>query len=130
MGLAFERSSAAKELKEEEKKTPSNDDEREIIEINKAYLEDVLDMNVEDVFHYCFNYVSVLTGPYYSYRTFRDYFTARYWQFVNCELLMMERLKWVPIYGALIITCSYIWPISVSTTTYSTFQLIIRPPFL
>lgn len=115
VGLAFERNTAAKELILENQKKFSSDDDRNISAIKKAYLEDILDLNVEDVFHYCFSYVAVLTGPYYTYRTYRDYFTARYWQFVNCELLMMQRLKWVAVYAAFFLSCSYIWPINVST---------------
>lgn len=115
VGLAFERNTAAKELIVENQKTFANEDERSISAIKKAYLEDILDLNVEDVFHYCFSYVAVLTGPYFTYRTFRDYFTARYWQFVNCELLMMKRLKYVAVYAAFFLSCSYIWPINVST---------------
>lgn len=113
VGLAFERNTAAKDLLLENKKTFANEDDRSISAIKKAYLEDVLSLNVEDIFHYCFNYLGVLIGPYYSYRTFRDYFTARYFQFVNCELLMMQRLKWILIYAAFILSCSYIWPITV-----------------
>lgn len=114
VGLAFERNMAFKNLILEKKKDLKTKEEKDISAINVAYMEDVLGMNVEDVFHYCFNYASVLIGPYYSYRTFRDYFTARYWQYVNCEMLMMERLKFIPFYVALFVGCTYFWPISVS----------------
>lgn len=114
VGLAFERNVAAKDLAIENQKTFANEEDRNISAIKKAYWEDILDLNVEDVFHYCFNYVAVLTGPYFTYRTFRDYFTARYWQYVNCELLMMQRFKWVAVYAAFFLSCSYVWPINVS----------------
>lgn len=120
VGLAFERNTAATDLASENQKTFTTDEDRNISAIKKAYWEDILDLNVEDVFHYSFNYIGLLTGPYYSYRTFRDYFTARYWQFINCELLMMQRLKWAAVYSAFFLSCSYIWPISVRylTTLY------------
>lgn len=107
VGLAFERNTAAKE-QAENKSTDA------IAAIKKAYYNDILNVNIEDMFHYTFNYIGVLTGPYSSYRTFRDYFTARYWQHVNCERVLFHRLKWVVVYAALFLSCSYYWPIHVS----------------
>lgn len=119
VGLAFERNSAARDLEVEKKKTFSTDDDRTISSIKRAYFEDILDLDVFDIFHYCFNYIGVLTGPYYSYRTFRDYFTANYWQHVNCEKVLLNRLKWIAVYAAFFLTCSYFWPISVSLHLFS-----------
>lgn len=100
-------------MKSESQKIVLGDEEKEKWTIKRTYFVEVLNLNVEEVFHYCFNYVGVLTGPYYTYRTFRDYFTSRHWQSVNCELLMMQRLKWVAVYAAFFLSCSYIWPINV-----------------
>lgn len=114
VGLAFERNSAARDLDLEKKKTLTTEADRSVSAIKKTYMVDILDLNFEDMFHYCFNYIGVLTGPYYSYRTFRDYFTARYWQHVNCEQVLFHRMKWIAVYAGLFLTCSYFWPISVS----------------
>lgn len=130
MGLAFERNAAAKELKEEKAKEPlSTEEERRMSAIKTAYLEDVLDLNVEDVFHYSFNYIGVLTGPYFTYRTFRDYFTARYWKHVKCEQVFLQRIKWVAVYAAFFLSASYLWPISVSSVVaFYRWQGLLSPP--
>lgn len=107
VGLAFERNTASKDL-EAEKATDS------VSAIKRAYMEDILDLNFEDMFHFCFNYIGILTGPFFCYRTFRDYFTANYWQHVNCERVLLNRLKWIAVYAAFFLACSYLWPISVS----------------
>lgn len=114
VGLAFERTTAAKDLDAEKQKTLTTEDERSVSAVKRAYMDDILDLSVENMFHYCFNYIGVLTGPYYSYRTFRDYFTARHWLHVNCEEVLLQRLKWIGVYAAFFLTCTYFWPISVS----------------
>lgn len=116
VGLSFERLSAARGLEAENQNTQAltSEDEHKASQIKKAYMNEILNLNIEDMFHYAFNYIGVLTGPYYSYRTFRDYFTALYWKHVNCEQVLLTRLKWIGVYAAFFLTCSYFWPISVS----------------
>lgn len=118
-GLAFEKNSAARGLKDEKESQPITGDEKAASKANIEYMEDILSLSVEDMFHYCFNYIGVLTGPYFSYRTFRDYFTARYWEHVNCGLVLINRFKWILVYMAFFLACSYFWPISVSKIYYS-----------
>lgn len=108
VGLAFERNSAAEAKKAQSEKKET------LPEITKAYWDDILNLNLEKMFHYTFSYVGVLTGPYYTYRTFTDYFHVQYWKHVNCEQVLINRLKWVAVYTAFFLTCSYFWPISVS----------------
>lgn len=59
----------------------------------------------------------LILGPYYTYRTFYDYFHLPF--AVNAEnssKVTLEKLKWVPLYIALFIAAAYIWPIDYATS--------------
>lgn len=76
--------------------------------------EAVLKIHILDILHYSFNYIGILTGPYFTYRTFRDYFELPFSQHADCLKATIDKLKWVPIYVGLFLLTSYIWPLSVS----------------
>lgn len=70
--------------------------------------------DIVELFHYTFNYIGVLTGPYYRYRTFEDYFENPY---VNKVLDVrvkqtIHNLRFVPMYAVLFLAASAIWPLS------------------
>lgn len=77
----------------------------------------IKDIRLIDLFHYCFNYIGLLNGPYYTYRTFHDYFHLPFAVHAeNSFKTAMDKLKIVPIYVALLFVTSYIWPLSYATS--------------
>ena len=104
IGVAFERNSVLT-------KSWESDGEKENLDAA------IKNIGIIDLFHYCFNYIGLLTGPYYTFRTFHDYFHLPF--ALNAEnsfKATLHRLKMVPIYIALLFIASYIWPLSYATT--------------
>lgn len=108
IGFAFEKSSILNKIKEAAKNG-------EKILLSDVELE-ICDSSVLNIFHYCFNYLGLLTGPYYNYKTFYDYFHLPFYKKVNVWDATYEKLKWVPIYVFLFIIASYIWPLEYATS--------------
>ncbi|XP_055710525.1 lysophospholipid acyltransferase 7 [Phlebotomus papatasi] len=106
VGLAFEVKDATlkcrKASKEEYEQIPYH--EKELAEITP-----------KNIFGYCFNYVGVLTGPYLTYRTYRDSFVETYAsnekRFEACDKTTLEKFKSIPIFVALYLLTSYFWPL-------------------
>lgn len=121
VGLAFEVNSAYKKVSSEifenpkpstsagaatksESSTPSEELSEYDIELEK--------IDILEIFHYGFSYIGVLTGPYYRYRTFRDYFETPFYQHANSNEATLQKLKAIGLYVVLYLISSYIWPIS------------------
>ncbi|XP_044731944.1 lysophospholipid acyltransferase 7 [Chrysoperla carnea] len=104
VGLAFELNTAynAKHTKQDGKVTLS-DDKIEYLQKQPTFV---------DIWHYAFNYVGVLTGPYYKYSTFHDSMHSPFSKFVDCNSATIQKLKWVPLYAVLFLFLTSIWPIS------------------
>ncbi|KAJ0177151.1 hypothetical protein K1T71_007160 [Dendrolimus kikuchii] len=64
-----------------------------------------------DLFHYSFNYIGLLTGPYYRYRTFDDYFRLPFSKYVDCFGFTINTLRMVPLHISLYLALSNIWPL-------------------
>ncbi|XP_064462895.1 lysophospholipid acyltransferase 7-like [Ornithodoros turicata] len=62
------------------------------------YEENDMNLTPLDIFHYAFCYVGVLVGPYYRYRTYRDFIRAPYATSVNRMAHCLDRIKVVPLY--------------------------------
>lgn len=114
IGFAFEKNAVT--IKKKEGGALSAAEE----EINKASLMDIT--------HYCFNYIGILTGPYYSYRTFYDYFNLPYQKHADCLKATINKLKYVPIYVGLFLLADRIWPLEYATTEefYHTRSIFYR----
>ncbi|KAK9885176.1 hypothetical protein WA026_010685 [Henosepilachna vigintioctopunctata] len=82
-------------------------EEKDYNKINPGYV---------DIFHYCFNYMGVLTGPYYRYTTFRDSFNTPFASFVNSWSFTLQKLKFVPVFIGLFLWSSTTWPLSYAVT--------------
>lgn len=102
IGFAFEKNSVATKVKNGLELTGA---EKEICE-----------SQFMDVFHYCFNYIGLLTGPYYTYRTFYDYFNTPYSRYADCWQATLDRFKYIPFYALLFLGTSQIWPIEYATS--------------
>lgn len=121
IGLAFERDSVLTKLRDADKK----DDKQ--IELTPAE-SDLENISFINIFHYCFNYIGLLTGkalislitlyhvndilgPYFTYKTFFDYFHYPFAVSADCWKATFEKLKLVPLYFGLYLAASYVWPI-------------------
>jgi len=64
-----------------------------------------------DILEYSFCYVGVLTGPYYSYRTYHDAFSKTFSKYAPCEAWTFERLKLLPMFAVFFLVASYFYPL-------------------
>ncbi|XP_049853119.1 lysophospholipid acyltransferase 7 isoform X1 [Schistocerca gregaria] len=99
-GLAFEKNDS--ESKNVSEKSSDKLELQQQEEINYDGLE---------IFHYAFCYVGVLTGPYYRYRTYRDWLQCSFAEFAPCIQATIQKLKYVPLYAGLFLLASYLYPI-------------------
>uniref|UniRef100_A0A224YSK4 Lysophospholipid acyltransferase 7 n=1 Tax=Rhipicephalus zambeziensis TaxID=60191 RepID=A0A224YSK4_9ACAR len=67
----------------------------------QAYEEGDMKPGFWDVIDYAFCYIGVLVGPYYRYRTYRDFLNAPYLDTVDRKGMCLNRVKMVPIYALL-----------------------------
>ncbi|XP_030376964.1 lysophospholipid acyltransferase 7 [Scaptodrosophila lebanonensis] len=112
-GIAFEKTAAWKRLKEREEQ-----DSNKERDVNKESTIEISDYDVElqqlsphEIVHYCFNYIGVLTGPYYRYRTYRDYFETPFKDYAPSVGATLEKLKNAGFYCTLYLIANYIWPL-------------------
>lgn len=61
---------------------------------------------------------SRFAGPYYRYRTYRDYFEMPFKDHAPCVGATIEQLKWSGFYCSLYLLANYIWPLDVSAPKY------------
>lgn len=122
VGLAFEVNSVYLSNKKKD------DDDEEYNRINPTF---------DDIIHYSFNYIGVLTGtihkffniwlnyiylvlgPYYRYRTFVDYFDLPYAEYATWKEATIMKIKYVPLYAIMFLITSYYWPLSVRSNFYN-----------
>nr|CAD7567533.1 unnamed protein product [Timema californicum] len=104
VGLAFEvhDTAAASARKVDGGSDMESTSKDEAISINPGFL---------DIFHYSFAYIGVLTGPYYSYRTYHDWLHAPFSDYAPCYEETLRKFKLVPLYAAVFLLVSYIYPI-------------------
>lgn len=121
VGLAFEVNAAYTKSKELGHSKKSDEVTADVVvkpsepltENEKALLK----LDMLDVFHYSFNYVGVLTGPYFTYKTFRDAIYLPFSTKADCVGSTVEKLKVIPLYAGLFILISYVWPLDYATST-------------
>lgn len=106
VGVAFEINGswlAMKKAKKSDNKAVAKDKDDDFVElINPGILE---------LFHYSFNYIGLLTGPYSRYRTFDDYFNLPFSKYADCTAATINALKCVPLYITLYLILSNYWPL-------------------
>uniref|UniRef100_A0A182NU42 Lysophospholipid acyltransferase 7 n=1 Tax=Anopheles dirus TaxID=7168 RepID=A0A182NU42_9DIPT len=106
VGLAFEVNSAfTKSLEQAADKPKLSEADRALLKVDML-----------DIFHYSFNYVGVLTGPYITFKTYRDAIYLPFSGKADCVGATVEKLKVVPLYAALFLLVSYIWPLQYATS--------------
>ncbi|XP_064084909.1 lysophospholipid acyltransferase 7-like isoform X1 [Macrobrachium nipponense] len=89
-----------------------------------------VDPSPADIFHYAFNYVGVLTGPYYKYRVYADMLHGTFVDSgLNCVQAMLQRIWVVPLYSVAFLITSHFFPLSFAEgdtifTDYSFFYRV------
>ncbi|XP_055638497.1 lysophospholipid acyltransferase 7 [Toxorhynchites rutilus septentrionalis] len=119
VGLAFEvnaaytKSKAIGQAKKDEDATAGGKPLDTVTDNEKALLK----LDMLDILHYSFNYVGILTGPYFTYKTFRDAITLPFSIRADCIGATLEKLKVIPLYAGLFLLVSFIWPLDYATST-------------
>ncbi|XP_055382334.1 lysophospholipid acyltransferase 7-like [Condylostylus longicornis] len=111
-GIAFEINTAYMTIEKNKKlsaKTSKKVDET--TELTECDME-LYNINFIDLFCYSFNYIGLLTGPYYRYRTYRDYFNTPFRHYADSKNVTIKKLKWCAIYSIIHVITGYIWPIN------------------
>ncbi|KAL3274405.1 hypothetical protein HHI36_015798 [Cryptolaemus montrouzieri] len=106
VGLAFEVYRSHNTTKDQ-KESDETEEEKEYSKINPSFVE---------IFHYCFNYIGVLTGPYYRYTTFKDSLNTQFASYADNWAFTLEKLKYVPMFIVLFLWSSATWPLSYAVT--------------
>ncbi len=95
--------------KEEEEE---DDEERESARLTMHYKD--VDPSAVDIFHYAFSHAGLLTGPYYTYRTFRDLYSPdSYSAVADCYGACVDRLSRLPFYLCMFLVVGHLFPIDV-----------------
>lgn len=127
VGVAFEINGSwlavGEKKKSEQQENPVS---RDGIDKDADFLE-IINPDFIDLFHYTFNYVGLLTGPYYRYRTYDDYFHLPFSKYADCFGFTINTLKTVPLYISLYLAFSNIWPLEyVLTEEHNNRNFIYR----
>ncbi|KAH8327883.1 hypothetical protein KR067_001318 [Drosophila pandora] len=129
-GIAFEKTAAWKKIKARDEQ-----DKKEDRDVHSESLVEITDYDVElqtlgaaEIVHYSFNYIGVLTGPYYRYRTYRDYFEMPFKTHAPSIDATLEKLKYAVFYCALYLTTNYLWPLdyALSDEFYNDRSFVYR----
>lgn len=99
-GLAFEVHNTARHKRGDGNSAAVQ--ELEAAEVHPSFL---------DVFHYTFCYIGIMTGPYYTYRTYRDWLEYPFMSYAPCKSATIQKLKYVPMYAVLFLIASAIFPL-------------------
>ncbi|XP_053607344.1 lysophospholipid acyltransferase 7 [Plodia interpunctella] len=109
VGVAFEINGSWLAISKK-KKNEDKESSTELKEKDDEFLE-LISPNLVDLVHYSYNYIGLLTGPYYRYRTFDDYFKLPFSKYVDCTGFTINTLKAVPLYISLYLALSNLWPL-------------------
>ncbi|KAL5286735.1 MBOAT7 family protein [Megaselia abdita] len=109
VGVAFEKNQSFLKMKQRDQGSTE-------VEITDYDVE-IQSISFVELFHYAFNYIGVLTGPFYRYRTFRDYFETPFKEFSKPLENTIEKLKGCALYASCYLVFSYIWPIDYAMSS-------------
>ncbi|XP_063995610.1 lysophospholipid acyltransferase 7 [Diachasmimorpha longicaudata] len=111
-GLGFEMNSAVESLKED----PNNRTYRAMKNI--GFL---------DVVHFSIGYIGLLTGPYYTYRTYWDCIHNNFGDYIDCRGQTLQKLKKIAVAVVFHLFFNFYYPISyVYTEEFQARSLVYR----
>nr|CAH7730256.1 unnamed protein product [Callosobruchus chinensis] len=88
---------------------------------------EIKDMRFLDICCYVFCYCGILTGPYFTYRTFMDHLYKPYHQYDDIKGAVLKKVTWLPLLISLHLIASYYWPLSyVETEEFLNRSLLYR----
>ncbi|XP_037073895.1 lysophospholipid acyltransferase 7-like [Pollicipes pollicipes] len=64
-----------------------------------------------DQLYYTFFYVGIMTGPYYTFVTYRHCVAGTFWPFADCWRPALRRARLLPLYAALFLLLGHLWAI-------------------
>ncbi|XP_063223459.1 lysophospholipid acyltransferase 7 isoform X1 [Bacillus rossius redtenbacheri] len=104
VGLAFEvQDTAVAKAKARDKSEDSDTNIQEVAaSVSPGFM---------DIFHYAFTHVGVLTGPFYTYRTYNDWLHTPFSDHAPCFEETLRKLKWLPLFLSLFLTATYFYPL-------------------
>jgi len=79
-----------------------------------------------DIFHYCFCYVGVLTGPYFTYKTYNDFFKTDFGKYAQCEGSTLARIVKLPLLAAVYLLMVHYFPLQVWPRFYMFAYIEVR----
>lgn len=85
------------------------DEDTDVMDVDRY--KDFPDPKLLDVFHYSLCYAGVLTGPYYTYRTYLDMFLYNKSEYKLCFKAAIKTISYVPLYVLLYLLTSWSFPI-------------------
>lgn len=108
MILTLKMVGIAVELKilQEKQMSTTSEISSKVLGYEKAHMS----LGICDVFQYAFCYVGILVGPYYRYRTYRDFLTMPYVTSVDRMAHCLSRMKVLPFYVALGLAVNHYFP--------------------
>jgi len=108
MGLAFEVHDSIGR-----KKTLAKEDDKSSNLQLESDLRSIENPSAKDIFHYAFCHAGILTGPYYSFRTWTDMYGQRWSRWANCDKALVERGYILPVYVILFILSGRFFPLDI-----------------
>ncbi|XP_023177077.2 lysophospholipid acyltransferase 7 [Drosophila hydei] len=129
-GIAFEKTAAWKRIRAQDERV-NNDQDNANSDPNlnvTSYDLSLQQLSATEIVLYSFNYVGVLTGPYYRYRTYRDYFQMPFKDHAPCVQATIEQLKAAVFYCSLYLLANYMWPLdyALSDEFYNDRSVLYR----
>ncbi|KAB7506011.1 Lysophospholipid acyltransferase 7 [Armadillidium nasatum] len=118
-------------VKKKKLKVTESDEEKQQVKLELKY-EEVNPSGI-DVFYYAFNYIGVLTGPYYRFRTYQDmiHFPS---EKENPDFLAatLHRVRYVPLYAFMFLLSSHFFPLSFaeSREIFTDYSFLYRVFFM
>ncbi|XP_069695683.1 lysophospholipid acyltransferase 7 [Periplaneta americana] len=119
VGLAFEVHNTATASRKNGQGDSSIVAEFEATEVHPSFL---------DIFNYTFCYIGIMTGPYYTYRTYHDWLTYPFLSSAPCKDATIQKIKYVPMFAVLFLIASTVFPLKYAESDefYNERSLLYR----
>ncbi|EEB16406.1 leukocyte receptor cluster lrc 4, putative [Pediculus humanus corporis] len=79
-------------------------------------------INFNEIIHYTFCHIGILTGPYFSYKTFSDFHKHDFYKYIRFDKAVAEKLIYVPLFIVIFLIVNSIYPVKYAES--ETFYLM------